>query len=1083
VEVPLASRIVEVIADRGGAPGRRYNFGSGFIVHGRTVLTAGHVVVGARTVQVRNTDRKTWHARLDREFVSVTEPDLALVFIEDDTIDLPPFKLAVVDRDSPTATQVTGCRAVGYPKFATRRLPSGNEMRDTVEAPGLIPVLSQLKVGLLTLQVDKPPSPLPPDGQVLGDSSQWSGMSGAPVMTADEYLLGVVSEHAPREGPSAITVVPLSALEQDEDHQAWGPGLANARQWWLQLGVAGKKALRHFPVGSAQPPPTPAVAMRTLHPDLDRDFINREKKLQDLTDALAKGRRSFVIVGMPGVGKTAFAARAARQLASQPHVPDGTIFIDLHGFTEGQRPVEANDALGALLRTVGVDPKEIALLSQQERTAKWTDRLAGKKMLLLLDNAWSSDQVRPLLPATEETLVLITSRRWLPKGGSIIPLESLEPQVAARLFAELAERPGQPDLEPTDSGVADVVRLCGFLPLAIRLTAAQLKIHPTWTASNLAARLGDAADRLKVLTGETEHDSVAAAFDLSYRHLTPEQQRLFRYLGLHPGTDIDAYAAAALADTDLATAQDLLADLYGQNLIEEQSYGRYGLHDLIRQHARTLSAQEEPTARGDAIDRLFDYYLQMAATAGRYIIRHTPGAFPSIAHPPACAPVISNPEKANSWLMEERPNLQAVTDYAALTARPAYAIGIPTELAGFLRIRGFWDQALRMQQTALDAAKRVGDRQGEADALNNLGGVQQATNNYTAATINHGLAVDLYHDLGNKQGEADALSDLAIVQRLTGHYDDVKSGLARAQALYHEVGDSFGEAKARNDLGIVYRLTGDYAAAADSLAKALNLLQGDSLGRANALAELGIVYRLKEDYPAAASSLTEALNLHRDIGSVHGQADALKELGVVYRLEEDYPAAATSLDKALTLYRGIHDRKCEAETLNNYGQVRSASSAPAAARADFTKALQIAQDLNVPLEEARALAGTGESYLQEGDTEQGITPLREALAIFQRLGSPDAGRVEAILRDHDRLSAVARRLNAVLYPGGRRDSIDDGVLHRAVGPSAIPAAGEDPVPREPCGDRANRILASVLLAASRCFRAVVHRQARPGAAR
>ena len=190
------------------------------------------------------------------------------------------------------------------------------------------------------------------------------------------------------------------------------------------------------------------------------------------------------------------------------------------------------------------------------------------------------------------------------------------------------------------------------------------------------------------------------------------------------------------------------------------------------------------------------------------------------------------------------------------------------------------------------------------------------------------------------------------MQRLTGHYDDVKSGLARGQALYHDVGDSFGEAKALNDLGIVYRLTGDYTAAANSLTKALNLLQGDSLGRSHALAELGIVYRLKEDYPAAANSLTEALNLYRDIGSVHGQADALKELGVVYRLEEDYPAAATSLDKALTLYRGIHDRKCEAETLNNYGEVRSASSAPADARADFTKALKIAQDLNVPLEGA-----------------------------------------------------------------------------------------------------------------------------------
>ncbi len=998
----LADRIVEVIADRGGSGDTRYRYGSGCIVRGRTVLTAGHVVVGAQTVQVRNPDKVLWHARLDREFVSET-PDLALVFIEDDAIDLPAMELGVVDRDSPLALPVDRCRAVGYPWFAKRQQRhEPTEMRNSVDAWGFIPVLSNLADGLLTLQVTNSPRPLPPSEMALGDSSEWSGMSGAPVMTASGCLLGVVVEHAPRAGESAITVVPLTALEPNPDHKLWGNALDNAYRWWQQLGVAGLTELRRLPEQAAphEPLPTQAAARRTL-PTLARRFTDREDALAVIAGAVTDGERDdetsvYAIDGMPGVGKSAFAVEAADRLLKSPYYPDGVLYLYLHGNTPGQNPVEPAEALRALLTAMGIEANQIPR-TLEERAAAWADLLADKKLLLLLDDAADSSQVRPLLPGTAETMVLITSRRRLTAltDADVVTLDILQPDDAAQLFVRLARRGA---LQPADDGVAEVVRLCGYLPLAISLMAGQFKHHPAWTTGDLISSLTSASGRLKALTAEG--DSVAAAFDVSYRQLTSDQQRVFRAVGLHPGTDIEPYAAAALVGADLARARSWLEDLYDYHLIEQPTAGRYRLHDLLRELARTLAANEEPAERERATGRLLDYYLYTATIAGRYLARHTLADSASVVNPPACTPELTDREPAVRWLEDERVNLFAVVDLAR-TTQPGYAIGISAALAGFLRVRGYWSQALSLQQSALAAALGVGDRKGEADALNNLGGVQQAMGDYPAATTHHGQALALYRDLQDQKGEADALSDLAIVQRLTGDYAGVKSDLTRAQSLYHDLGDRLGEAKSFNDLGIVYRLTGDYQAAEINLKKALELHRElhNRLGEGNALNDLGIVYRLTGNYEAAEASLKEELDLRGEIKSPHVEANAWKELGVVYRLTGKYTDATRSLDKALELYRELRDRNCEAETLNNYGQLYSASAAPAEARVQFGNALQIARDLKVPLEEARALEGTGESYRQEGNAKDSTPPLQQALAIYRRLGSPGAERVEAILRE------------------------------------------------------------------------------------
>lgn len=284
--VPLRSRVIEVIADLGEGVTPRYKYGSGCIVRGRSVLTAAHVVSGACSVQVRRPDKKLRNAVMNSRFIAAAPgPDMALVEIDDYSVDLEPIELAVIDRDSLNAEPVRDCHAIGYPWFA--ETPSPTAIRDTVDAVGYVPVLSKLAKGLLTVRVTDSPHSLPPQDRSLG-ASQWSGMSGAPVV-ASGCLLGIVIEHAPRQGPSAITAVPLSALEPDPAEPGWGPGIPNAAEWWLRLGASGLAELRRLPSRPdsepgrsgphAQPVPDPApdataAGLLMLTPAERKQFLN-----------------------------------------------------------------------------------------------------------------------------------------------------------------------------------------------------------------------------------------------------------------------------------------------------------------------------------------------------------------------------------------------------------------------------------------------------------------------------------------------------------------------------------------------------------------------------------------------------------------------------------------------------------------------------------------------------------------------------------------------------------------------------------------------------------------------------------------
>ena len=781
-----------------------------------------------------------------------------------------------------------------------------------------------------------------------------------------------------------------------------------------------------------------AAATRTLPRDI-ASFTGRQRELDELVDAVA-GPDGVVgihaIGGMAGVGKTAFAVHAAHQLA--PRFPAGQIFLPLHGHTPGQQPVDPGDALASLLLTAGVAAAQIPP-GLEARMALWRDRLAGQQLLLVLDDAASSDQVRPLLPGTGSNLVLVTSRRHLTalEDATAISLDTLPPDEAAALLVRLAGRAG---LSPDDPAVAEITRLCGWLPLAIGMVARQLHHHPAWSLQRRAAELAAAVDRLELLA--TENLSVAAAFGMSYADLTGEQQRLFRRLGLHPGADIDAYAAAALDGTSLAAARRGLEALYDQYLIAEPAQDRYRLHDLIREHARALAARLDPDRdRDDATTRLLDYYQHTTARADTLLAPQArPALAPADGAIPAPAPDLADREQALAWARAERANLLACLDYATGTGHHARVIALAAGTAALLRHDGPWVEALARHITAVRAAQHLGDQLGQANALIDLGDVRRATGDYPGAAQALEEALGIYQDLGDRLGQANALTFLGEVRKPTGDYPGAAQALEEALGIYQDLGDRLGQAHAlsqlgdlrrmtgdvrsatghleealgiRRDLGdrrgqgstltnlgMMRRMTGDFPGAAQALEEALAIYQdlGDRLGQANALTFLGEVRQLTRDYRGAAQALDEALSTYRDIGNRRGQANAVACLGMVRRATGDYPSAAQALDEALSTYRDIGNRGGEVTTLNEVGVLHRLCGDLRQARSCHQQALDLARQIGSSWDEAHALAGLGRSALAVGDAANAEERLRQALEIFQRIGSVETADVAAEIK-------------------------------------------------------------------------------------
>jgi tetratricopeptide (TPR) repeat protein len=726
---------------------------------------------------------------------------------------------------------------------------------------------------------------------------------------------------------------------------------------------------------------------------------------------------------MTGVGKTAFAVHAGHLLAGR--FPDGQIFLALHGHTPGQRPVEPGDALASLLLMAGLPAAQIPP-DVAARAALWRGRLAAKRLLLVLDDAAGSDQIRPLLPGSGGCLVLVTSRRHLSAldDAVAISLDTLPPGAANRLLSRLSGRPG---LSPEDPAAEQLTRLCGYLPLAIGLIARQLHHHPSWPLPELAAELGASRDRLGLMSAENV--SVAAAFDLSYADLSPDQQRLFRRLGLHPGTEIDAYAAAALDGSDLSSARRALEALYDQYLLTEPSYGRYRLHDLIREYAHGLADRVDPGEDRDrAAASVLDYYQRTAALADSALSRQPRPAPARIAQAPVTTPALANPDQALSWIRADRDNLLACLDHVTGTGQDSRVVALTAGLAALLRIDGPWAEAIARHAAAVSAAHRLGDRSGQASALTSLGNGRLPAGDYPGAMRAAEDALAIYRDIGDRLGQANALDTLGNVQLQTGDYPAGAQALTEALGIYRDIGDRLGQANALTSLGNARRLTQDHPGAIAALQEALGGYRdiGDRLGQANALIGLARDRYDTGDYPEAARAAAEALDVYRDTGYRTGQADSLDLLGEMRRITGDYPGAAEALKEALGIYRDIGYRTGQANSLTSLGDMRlQIGDYPGAALA-LEEALAICRDIGSRLGEACALNGLGEMRRLTEDYAGAAQAQLAAFGIFGDIGVR-AGQGGSLLY----LGRV--RLADGDHPGAARDLAEALEILREVG--------------------------------------------------
>jgi DNA-binding SARP family transcriptional activator/Tfp pilus assembly protein PilF len=620
--------------------------------------------------------------------------------------------------------------------------------------------------------------------------------------------------------------------------------------------------------------------------------------------------------GAAGVGKTALAVHFAHQVAGR--FPDGQLYADLRGFSPAGEPVAPAQAVRGFLAALGVPPQAIPP-DADSQVALYRSLLAGRRVLVVLDNARDVAQVRPLLPGSAGCLVVVTSRNQLTglaagEGAELLTLGLLNEEEAGEL---LAGRLGAGRVAEEPLAVRALIGLCARLPLALAIAAARAAGRPGYRLAAVAAELREAGGPLGALdTGEVS-GSVRAVFSWSYRLLTPPAARMFRCLGLHPGPDISVRAAAALAGVETAQARMSLTELASSHLITEHSPGRYGFHDLLRAYATERALAEDSDAdRHKAINQVLDYYVYSAATAAGLL---NPSLEPvALTRPLAgvtrkpSARVTPEPladrQEALAWFEAEHAVLLAAVGLAAETGLDRYCWDLPSAMWLFLDWRGQFPELAAIQRTALDAAVRFGDPAKQAAAHRILGGALAWLPDYEQARAHLTASLGLYRQLADRVGEARSLMGLAWMSDRRGHYDDALSHAEQALALLEAAGDRAGLARALNSRGWYQTQLGDYHQAQASLRKALALQRdgGDRWGEANTWDSLGYAEQQAGHLAEAATCYQHALGLFRDCGDQANVATVLTHLGDTHDAAGTIEAASAAWREALAILDDCH---------------------------------------------------------------------------------------------------------------------------------------------------------------------------------
>lgn len=771
------------------------------------------------------------------------------------------------------------------------------------------------------------------------------------------------------------------------------------------------------PVPPAEPEPdlgTEPVAEDTTAPVVDvrapsqlppavADFVGRAELVAGAVELLAGERHAVpmcAVSGKAGSGKTALAVHAAQQALD--HFPDGQLFASLRG---AAAPVTPNEVLARFLRALGVPGSDLPE-SVEERAALYRSALAGRRVLVVLDDAVSTEQVRPLLPGSTSCAVLVTSRIRLAglEGAALLDLDVLS---AAESLALLARVAGAERVAAEPEAALETVTLCGFLPLAVRTAGARLAARTHWPLSLFARRLSDERRRLDELAvGDLE---VRASLAISYSGLGDTERAAFRRLGLLGVPDFAPWIAGPLLDVPLAEAEQVVERLVDARLLDSAGIDatgqlRYRLHDLLRVYARERAeAEETPAEQAAAVTRVLGSWFwlvnQAALKAPSGVLRLGPddsAEYP--VDPVIAAELLADP---NAWFEAEQASLVTAVERAGAMDLDGIACELAAALvASPVAVRNQFDEWWRTHDAGLAAARRAGNRRGEAMLLAGLGQLRYEQDRFTDAHRYLHDALAAFREVKDAHGEATVLATLSTVSWEQGHFAEAARYLDQARAAFVELGDGAGLAYAAYGLGTIHREQGRSVEALDAFDQALAAYRstGSRRGEALTLRGIGLVHRAEGRLPYAAELFEQAVTVFTEVGDRLHEAYAQQSLAKVRIRQGRGAEAAAPLARSLDVCLELGDRYGEALMLRTIGELHLAAGALDLAADHLERALRLWQEMDVPLFAARTLRDLATLHRARGDATAAAAAQDEAVEIFRTFESREYHELTATTR-------------------------------------------------------------------------------------
>jgi tetratricopeptide (TPR) repeat protein len=727
-------------------------------------------------------------------------------------------------------------------------------------------------------------------------------------------------------------------------------------------------------------------------PQDSAQFTGRHTDLAELLDGIDAPGAGVVwaLAGMAGVGKTTLAVHAAHRLA--PRFGDLQLTVHLRGHDPDRPPADPAAVLDALLRRLGCPPHHIHGLDLRHRMTRYRELLAGRRVLILLDDASSADQVRPLVPDSLTCLVLVTSRHRL-NGLPTVTLDVFSP---ADSLALLRRSAGQARMDADPGSAAHIADLAGHLPLALALVASRIRDTPDWTLADHLERLTEHGRTLRLDRG------VELSIDQSYSALPPETRRVLRLLSLHPGGDCDTYAAAALAGDDPAGTGRQLADLITANLVQQRVPGRYGLHDLVGIFARRRAGDEEsPTVRRAAVERLLDHYRQLTLSAMREFAPQEGQSWPHLPDPKTPVPAIADRQTAAAWLDAECANVIAAAVYGAGYGWSRHATDLSIILSRYLLLTARHHDALTLH----GAASRVADGADLGRTLTSLAGAYGRLGRLADALDCCLRALAVFRDLGDRAGQANTLINLGAANWRLGRFPAALDAFEQVVQLAGETGDRLAEFYGRGGIGCVWWRLGRRAEALDEHRRSLAIAReiGERAGEGEALQRIGRMHLELRQLEPAESHLADAVAIAVETGDRVSESDALYQLGSVHRERGRLDEALGHQHRALAIAHDVADPSLQVETLVELIDTERLAGRHAQAIRYGHEAVSIAESLGARYDLARAHDGLARCHLDQHDLPTARRHWQHALALHRDMGTPDtdqiATQLESVTQD------------------------------------------------------------------------------------